>query len=219
MSGFKAVIFDLDGTLLDTLEDLANSMNRVLSRNKLPTHPVESYKYFVGDGASTLVRRVLPFEVESPEGVFERLLREFLEDYSNNWDVATKPYPGIDKLIKGLERKGLKMAILSNKPHKFTKLCVKRFLNDFTFNEVFGERPGVPRKPDPQGAIELAERLEVTPSQCIYLGDTSIDMKTAVAAGMYPVGVLWGFRDKEELLKSGAKRLISHPEELFELLQ
>ncbi len=217
MARFEAVIFDLDGTLLDTLEDLAHSMNRVLERHGFPIHPVESYRYFVGDGARVLAQRVLPEDFKDKD-LFERILKNFLEDYSRNWAENTRPYPGIEDMLRAIQERGLKMAVLSNKPHDFTRLCVERFLGKWNFQKVMGERPGIPRKPDPTGAKRILDELDVSPQSCLYLGDTSIDMKTANAAYCFPVGCLWGFRDRKELEEAGAKRLIANPLDLLEII-
>ncbi len=218
MGRVKAVIFDLDGTLLDTLKDLAHSMNRVLERHGFPIHPVESYRYFVGDGARVLAQRVLP-ENFKDKVLFERILRDFLDDYSKNWAENTRPYPGIGNMLAAIQERGLKMAVLSNKPHDFTRLCVEKFLGNWNFHCVLGECPGIPRKPDPTGAKRILDELDVSSQSCLYLGDTSIDMKTANAASCFPVGCLWGFRDRKELEESGAKRLIAEPMELLGIMK
>ncbi len=218
MAKFKAVVFDLDGTLLDTLRDLALSMNRVLERNGLPVHPEDRYRYFVGDGASTLVRRAVPEDVRNDEEALKRLHRQFLQDYAEHWDSNTRLYPGIEEMLDALESKDLRLAVLSNKPHEFTQLCVKRFLGSWNFDMVLGDRPGVPRKPDPAGAMEIANAFGVVPESCLYLGDTSIDMTTATRAGMFPVGVLWGFRDRQELEESGARAIVAKPQEVLEFI-
>lgn len=216
---FQGAVFDLDGTLLNTLEDLARSMNRVLEGHGLATHPMDDYRYFVGDGARTLVKRAVPEHMRQDEKALALCLKEFLEDYAANWDANTSPYPDIPQMLEGLARMNIKLAVLSNKPHNFTRLCVKRYLGQWKFQAVLGERPGIPRKPSPDGALEAARIMGVKPEQCIYLGDTSIDMKTAKAAGMFPVGVLWGFRDEQELRESGAKLLISRPRELLKFME
>lgn len=217
MIKFKAVIFDLDGTLLDTLADLGNSANRVLQSRGYPSHPLNAYKYFVGDGARTLITRVLPENCRS-EDTIEKCLQLFLTDYKSNWEVDTKPYPGILEMLSGLEKVGLPFSVLSNKPDAVTKLCVKKFFPHHKFNHVIGQSDSLPKKPDPSGALKIAEFESIPPYSFLYLGDTSIDMKTAVGAGMYPAGVCWGFRPEQELLESGAKALIRDPRELFDLL-
>lgn len=214
---FKAVLFDLDGTLLDTIEDLSDSMNSVLARNGYPVHDNEAYKYFVGDGTRALVQRALPENIRSAEEI-DRSLAAMHAEYAVRWADKTVLYPGMAGLLDGLAEKGLKCAVLSNKPDTFTKQIIEKLLSDWTFYPVFGERQGVPKKPDPAGALEIAQILEVQPEECLYIGDTGVDMKTANAAGMYAVGVLWGFRKKDELLNSGAKVVVANPEQILELL-
>ncbi len=214
---YNAVIFDLDGTLLNTLDDLANSMNRVLVRNGFPTHETDAYRYFVGDGAIELVNRALPVE-ERRENIISQCLEAFRTDYRENWNIKTAPYEGVPEMLDALKTRKVKMAILSNKPHEHTKKCVAELLPRWGFEIVLGQRNGIPRKPDPIGALEVAELVNISPSSFLYLGDTDIDMKTSVTAGMFPVGALWGFRTAEELKASGAKALISHPLEILPLL-
>lgn len=214
---FKAVLFDLDGTLLDTLDDLADAANRVLATVDLPTHPRESYRYFVGDGLRTLIQRILPEERRNEDTV-SRLMAAFRLDYGRNWKVKSRRYEGIDAMLDGLAARGQRLCILSNKPQDFTWACVQDLLGAWKFALVFGQREGVPKKPDPSGAIEAAQRLGIAPSDWLYLGDTATDMRTAIGAGMYAVGALWGFRNAEELREAGARRLVAHPTEVLELL-
>ncbi len=210
---YKAVLFDLDGTLLDTLEDLANAGNRVLASQSLPAHPVEAYRYFVGAGIAVLVERILPESHRQPE-VIASAITEFKRVYAENWHECTTPYAGVPEMLDLLLANGLHLAILSNKPDDFTQVCVQRLLPRWPFQPIFGQRPGVPTKPDPAGALEAAHVLNCRPEEILYVGDTSIDMHTARAAGMDPVGVLWGFRGADELKEAGAGWLIDHPREL-----
>lgn len=214
---FKAVIFDLDGTLLDTIEDLADATNGALSEYGYPTYPVDRYKKFVGDGMENLVKRTLPSDVEDP-AIISAVLTRLKTRYDRIWNHKSKPYADIPQLLDALEAAGLKLAILSNKPDSFMRAMVVELLPKWSFKVVYGERPGHPRKPDPASALEIAGHLGCAPSEILYLGDTDTDMNTAVAAGMYPVGVLWGFRDAEELLQNGARSLIRGPLELLKLL-
>ena len=215
---YKAVLFDLDGTLLDTLDDLADSANRVLAEMQMPEHPVDAYRYFVGDGMMTLLKRILP-EGKRDNETLGRIAKAFRHDYGNNWAVKSRPYEGIGQMLTGLKEKGLQLAILSNKPQDFTQLCVEKLLGDFSLNPILGQREGVAKKPDPAGALEVAELLNIAPEQFLYLGDTSIDMHTAKSAGMCAVGALWGFRTEEELRTSGADHLVQSPVDLLELLK
>jgi len=215
---YKAVLFDLDGTLLDTLDDLADSANRVLAEMHMPAHPVDAYRYFVGDGMMTLLERILPEDKRDNE-TLARIAAAFRHDYGKNWAVKSRPYEGVAQMLAGLKQRGLQLAILSNKPMDFTQLCVEKLLGEFSFNPILGQREGVAKKPDPAGAMEVAGLLNIAPQQFLYLGDTSIDMHTAKSAGMCAVGVLWGFRTQEELQESGADHLIEHPVDLLNLLQ
>ncbi len=206
---YKAVLFDLDGTLLDTIDDLADSMNNVLADLNLPRHSVEAYKYFVGDGLEILVKRALP--ENSSEDLLKKAYNLMREEYGRNWANKTKPYDGITDLLRLLSANDIKMTILTNKPDDTAQKVVSKFLAGYNFELVLGARTGIPKKPNPEGALEIAERLGIEPSQFLYFGDTKTDMKTAQSAGMFPVGVLWGFRKADELVESGAKVIISHP--------
>jgi phosphoglycolate phosphatase len=214
---YKAILFDLDGTLIDSLEDQADAMNRVLAEKGFPTHTVSAYRYFIGDGVATLITRALP-ETDRDEVTVRACLTAFRDDYGRNWKVRTKLYDGVRDMLNALAARGVKGAVLSNKPDDFTKLCVKEFLADWTFEAALGERPGFPRKPDPAGALEIVARLNLTPSDFLYLGDSDVDMKTATAARMFPVGAVWGFRPKENLREGGARVLIQNPLEILDLL-
>ena len=215
---FQAIILDVDGTLLDTLQDLADSMDGTLRHFGFPVHELEKYKYFVGDGMENLVRRSLPDSVKTDPRLISRCIEMMRQIYERNWNVKSRPYPGIPELLDALTARGLKMAVLSNKPHVLTQRVIEDLLPAWRFEVVMGERPPVPRKPDPSSALEIANRLGVEPAGFLYLGDTATDMKTANSAGMYAVGALWGFRNAEELILSGAKKLIAKPAELLELL-
>ncbi len=213
----RAVMFDLDGTLLDTLEDIGRAANRVLGAHGFPEHPLESYKYYVGDGAAVLFQRALPDGLGHGD-TLQQCLLEFREDYGRAWGVATAPYPGIPELLKDLSGRGVRMCILSNKPHASTEACVEGLLSGWKFEAVLGHREGAPKKPDPSGALAIAARMGVRPDEFLYLGDTGTDMDTARGAGMHPVGALWGFRTAEELLAHGARHLLRRPGELIDLL-
>jgi len=216
--GFKAVVFDMDGTLLDTLEDLADAMNRVLVGRNLPAHPVDDYRYFVGSGAKNLVIRTLPQAVRGDERLVGACLLEFLREYEANWRVKTRLYDGVAKLLDALTARGLPMAVLTNKPQEFAQLCMDAFLSGWEFAVVMGQTSGVPVKPDPTGGEEVIRRLGVEAGEILYLGDTDVDMRTAVNTGMFPVGVAWGFRPESELLAAGAASVIEHPMELMRFL-
>lgn len=214
---YKAVIFDLDGTLLDTLQDIANSANTVLARFGFPQHELESYKYFVGYGREILATRILPTNHRDANTV-AKIASSLDSEYDLHWADTTRPYEGVPELLQALTVYGIKMAVLSNKPDDSTKLTVSRLLADWQFELVLGVRPSAPKKPDPAAALEIADYLNIPPSEFLYLGDTDTDMITAVAAGMYAIGVLWGYRTADELLANGAKALISKPIDLLKML-
>ena len=214
---YSAVLFDLDGTLLDTLEDLADSVNRVLTHHGYPTHDASEYRGFVGDGSVNLIIRALP-EAHRDGGTVAACVEGFKDDYSRNWHVKTAIYGGVARMLTALSERGMKMAVLSNKLDGFTRQCVEYFLPRWPFQVVMGNRDGVPLKPDPRAALEVAERMGIEPGRFLYLGDSGVDMKTALGAGMYGVGVLWGFRGRAELEETGARAIVSHPREVLELL-
>ena len=214
-SRFKAVIFDLDGTLLYTLEDLADSLNHVLREEGLPTHDNEAYRFMVGNGLETLVARAIPAGMRIPAHV-RPILKKFAERYRANQLVKTRPYPGIPEVLAELSARGLSLAVLSNKAHPNTLSIVEHFFPG-AFQAVFGLRPEAPAKPNPASALEIADRLGFAPADFIYLGDSNVDMETAVSAGMFPVGAGWGYRPHEELIRSGAREVIETPSELVRL--
>ncbi|ARM31015.1 HAD family hydrolase [Prosthecochloris sp. HL-130-GSB] len=215
---FKAVIFDLDGTLLDSLQDLADTLNNVLSSHNLPGHSTEEYKMLVGYGMNELVLRAVPETIRANASLLEQLQKEMKEEYDRNWQRNTRPYPGIAAMLDRIGRSSLKTAVLSNKPDHFTRLCVEALLGEWTFDVVMGQKEGIPHKPDPTGALLVAETLSCKPGEVLYVGDSSVDMKTATSAGMYPLGVLWGFRSREELLEHGAKALAAEPADITNVL-
>jgi len=214
---FHAVLFDLDGTLLDTLEDLADSTNQALRRLGLAEHPLESYKYFIGDGVENLVRRALPPD-RADADTMARCAALMREEYARRWADKTRPYPGVAELLDALSARGLPMAVLSNKPDEFARLCVARLLPRWRFQAVLGAGGSLPKKPDPAGALAIAARLGLAPAPILYLGDTNTDMQTAVSAGMFPAGALWGFRPASELLASGARALLERPPDLLPIV-
>jgi phosphoglycolate phosphatase len=213
----EAILFDLDGTLLDTLDDLADSGNYVLALNGWPTHPTEAYRYFVGNGAATLVRRITPEEARTPDEL-ERAGRIFEERYKAHALDKTRPYDGIAETLSEVKRRGVRIAVTSNKPDESTRHTVSHFFGEGFFDFVIGNRPGKPLKPDPAVAITAMKALGASPERCLFVGDTGIDMKTAKNACCVAIGVTWGFRTREELLENGADRLIDSPEEIIALL-
>jgi phosphoglycolate phosphatase len=216
--GYSGVIFDLDGTLLNTLDDLANSMNHVLIKHGFPVHAIERYRYFVGNGMEKLVRRALPPESHD-EKMVKLCLLEMEKEYNERWHDVTRPYGGVNELIDNLDSMRIKMSVLSNKPDQFTKTIIDKYFGLKYFNFVVGARIGIPKKPDPFSALEISRLSKIPPSDYLYLGDSGVDMKTAKAAGMYAVGATWGFREVDELLDNGGKALINSPLEFVKLIQ
>jgi len=214
---FRAILFDLDGTLLDTIGDLADSMNAVLQRFGFPGHGREAYKQFVGDGMDILVCRALPEDRRDRE-MLDGCLLAMRAEYSSRWRRETRPYNGVPELLDALGDLQLRMAILSNKADDFTREMVSILLPRCAFDAVVGARPDVPKKPDPTAALGIARGLGIPSGQILYLGDSGTDMQTARAAGMFPAGALWGFRTAAELRANGAQVLIKRPMELLGLL-
>jgi phosphoglycolate phosphatase len=211
----RAALFDLDGTLLDSLHDIGAAMNHALAHHGLPVHPLSDYRGFVGEGVRVLVSRAVP---AGREALHEAVLDTYRVRYAECMLDTTRPFPGIPELLSRLAGEGVKLAVLSNKPHASTRRLVESLLPEVRFGAIYGERAGVPRKPDPTAALGLAAELGVGPEDCAFIGDTAVDMDTARAAGMYGVGVTWGFRDVEELQAHGARALAHTTDELLQAL-
>ncbi len=220
-SKFKAAIFDLDGTLLDTLADLANATNAVLTGRGYPAQPRNAYKAFVGGGARNLIVRALTAIVGTApaDDLVEAMLTDFKAEYGQNWNVQTRAYDGVAELLADVDSLGLRSAILSNKPHEFTCLCAAAHFSPEQFDVILGVNDATPPKPDLTGLNRLLADWGVAPGEVVYLGDTGTDMKTARAAGCFAVGVTWGFRSRDELVENGADAIIDHPRELAALLR
>ena len=215
---FKAVLFDLDGTLLDTLEDIASAMNTVLASRGFTPHPIDSYRLFVGDGMKTLVRRTLPSEHSGNLSLIMECLSAMREEYSRTCYATTRPYPGIPSLLSALQNSGLKLSVFSNKPDDFTRDMTARYFPDIPFHSVMGLRDGVPKKPAPDGALIIAQSSGISPECFFYLGDTATDMKTALSAGMFAAGAGWGFRDVKELWENGALAVFENPGDVLKFI-
>lgn len=212
----RLVIFDLDGTLVDSLGDLADSMNAVLRSADYPEHPRVRYRTYVGDGMVNLVRRALPAEMVNDETVAE-FVKRMSDEYARRCLDSTAPFPRIPELLQNLRERGVKTAVLSNKPDEATQAVVNRFFAHHPFDVIRGALPGVPLKPDPTSALEVIRDCGVGPRDTLYVGDTDTDMKTGRNAGLFTVGVTWGFRDAAELDVSGAHRIVDHPLDLLSL--
>lgn len=210
---YKAAIFDLDGTLLNTILDIAVPVNLILDKYGLPTHNLDSFKYFIGDGINNLVYRALPVEV-AESTLYRKVLSEVWDEYQNHLNKATKPYDGIVDMLHELESAGISLNILSNKADEFMDEVVNKYFSDFKFDLVFGARHGIPLKPNPHSIFEIMAELELDANECVFIGDSDVDMHAAKNADIYAVGVNWGFRGRDELLQNGADIVINAPNEL-----
>jgi phosphoglycolate phosphatase len=211
------VIFDLDGTLLDTHRTIAAAHNRVLRQLGYPEHADAAYKQFVGDGAWKCVERALPTGAATAEHV-EDFLTRYRTDYARSFRVDTAPYAGIPELLDRLRDDGTRMAVLSNKDDAFTQEIISHFFAPDTFDYVIGFKPEFGHKPKPDGGLHVAKQLGIDPAHTVFLGDTHVDIETAVACHMLPIGVSWGFRDVAELNAAGAQHIIDQPQDLLALL-
>lgn len=210
---YKAVIFDLDGTLVNTLQDLANTVNTVLKEYRYDTYPVEKYRFMVGNGIKKLVERAMPSD--SSAALIDEAFARFKEIYAVHQLDNTVPYAGIKEMLDELKEKNILIAICSNKHDKAVKKIVDTLFPQNMFQAIIGDLPGLKRKPDPGKVLRIAKEMGVKPEETVYAGDSSVDIETAINAGMLPVGVLWGFRPEKELVDRGAKVLLSKPDELF----
>lgn len=213
---FAGVIFDLDGTLADTREDLADAMNRVLAAERLPLHDFAAFGVMIGAGVRNLVTEALPAERRTDETI-ARCTAAMMADYGRHCLVNTRLYDGVAETVARLRAGGVRLAVLSNKPDELTRQIVESLLRGADFEEIVGARLDLPPKPDPAGALRIGRRLGLAVGSIALVGDTGIDMITATAAGMLAVGASWGFRSVGELLGSGAQAVLSHPLELLDL--
>ena len=214
---YEAVIFDLDGTLVDSVADIAAAANTALGARGFAGRGVDEYKLFIGGGAEEMIKKALPPDA-SPADI-AACLEGFMTSYRKAFDVRTKLYDGMDKLLCSLCDRGVKLAVLSNKPQEMTSKIALSLLSRWEFAEVVGHSESTPRKPDPAGAEGVCRRMGVAAGKTALVGDSAVDMQAAVAAGMLPVGALWGFRDRDELVRSGARHVIGRPAELAGVLE
>jgi phosphoglycolate phosphatase len=213
----QAVIFDLDGTLLDTLQDLAEATNAMLQQLGCPTHELTEYRRLIGEGMRNLVQDALP-QAKRDKVTLAQALEALAREYRARWRLHTRPYEGVTGLLDELKARGVRLAVLSNKADTFTQEMIAWYFGSERFVRVSGSRPDAPRKPDPTIALELAVAMQVEPGRTAFVGDTHIDVETARAARMLPIGVTWGFRQPAELVASGARALAKDPRHLLELL-
>ena len=211
----KAIIFDLDGTLIDSIIDIALCANIVLKEFNLPTHEIDAYRNFVGGGALFLIENCMP--KNSSKQQISEVLERFKIVYDNEEHDNTKPYEGIYDLLKSLIKQNIKVGVLSNKPHYFTCKYIEEFFKDLELDEIHGQKEKIPRKPHPIGAIEIANSFNISCENIFFVGDSDVDMKTAKNANMKAVGVEWGFRGPKELIENGADYIVKTPKDILEL--
>lgn len=217
MSKTKLVIFDLDGTLLDTIGDLAVSCNHTLEQFGHPIHPTDAYPQFVGNGIAKLVERALPAECRTSDYI-EQVRQSFVAYYKEHIADYTRPYDGVSELLAELAECGVALAVASNKFHEGTVMLVDCFFGCERFAAVYGQRVGVPIKPDPTVVEQIMAEVGISREEVLYVGDSGVDMRTAAAAGVRSVGVTWGFRSREELIETSAVHLVDRAEEIIDLL-
>ncbi len=212
----KAIIFDLDGTLIDSLNDIAKSMNDVLKEFNFQEHKIQDYKNFVGDGALVLVKNSLPKGCN--EELSQKAFKRFIEVYETGIHHDTKPYDGIYNLLSKIQNSKMKLGILSNKPHEITKTYVKNLFSDFDFLEIHGQKQHIDKKPHPKAALDIAKNFNLKPEEIFFVGDTPTDIKTAKNANMKSIGVSWGFRPVSELIEHKADFIVENCEQLWDII-
>jgi phosphoglycolate phosphatase len=195
----------------------ADSANCALAHHGFPEHEIDAYRYFVGDGVEMLAIRALPEECRD-QATVGNVVASIDQEYAVRWANNTHPFPGIPGLLDDLTKSGTRLAILTNKGQNFAELTVSKSLSDWHFDVILGAQPAIPKKPDPTGALQIVSQMRLPPATFLYLGDSAVDMKTAVGAGMFPVGALWGFRTADELIAGGARALAKKPGDVMHLL-
>ena len=211
---YKTVLFDLDGTLLDTLEDMADAVNRIMRKYGLPERTLKEVRSFVGNGA----RRLIELAAEGTDGEkLEQILADYKEDYDRNYLIKTAPYPGILELLRTLRENGVKTGVVSNKPDSTVQELSKALFQDLA-DVAVGEKSGIRRKPAPDTVLAAMEQLGSAPEETVYVGDSEVDIATARAAGIPCISVTWGFRDRDQLIEAGAQTFADSSEELLKLL-
>jgi phosphoglycolate phosphatase len=214
----KAVIFDLDGTLLNTIEDIRDSINQFLANNNFPTYSTESYYQFVGDGLADLLKRAIPNEYLNNE-IINKGIEFFNQDYKTRWKKQTKPYNGIIELLEKLKDENYTIAVLSNKPDAFTQIMVNEIFGENYFSLVQGALDNFPLKPNPFLANQVLDKLKLKAEETIFVGDSDIDILTAKNYGAKSIGVAWGFRGSIELKKTGASYIVDNPHEILQIVK
>ena len=213
----RLAIFDLDGTLLNTIADLATATNQALDACGFPTHPIEAYPFFVGNGINKLFERALPAEARTEENIL-RIRAHFLPYYDEHNADLSRPYPGIPQLLENLQAAGIQVAVASNKYHRATEKLIRHYFPTIHFAAILGQREGVPIKPHPQIVEDILALVPVSKEEVIYIGDSGVDMQTALNAGVESIGVTWGFRPREELLQNSPTHLADTAKEIENII-
>lgn len=213
----KGIIFDLDGTLLDTLEDIADSANEALAISGFESHPLDEYRFFVGNGVENLVRMMLPKDID--HNVVVRVVEDFQLAYHRNYSNKCQPYHGIMDLLKELSQRGILMGVCSNKPDAFTQVMVDLYFKHVNFVAVTGERKELPRKPNAMMVNYILDKMNLGVDECLFIGDSDVDVRTAQNAGLKSVGVKWGFRPIQELIDANVTFTVAQPKEILDLLE
>lgn len=214
---YKVCIFDLDGTIADTVESIAHVGNQTLRAFGLPEIPVKDYNFYAGDGADVQVKRMLAAVPGGDKVDYEEVRTQYRKWFAENPFYHVKPYDGILELLEGLKAQGIKIAVLSNKPHGAAVEVVHKIFGQDMFHKIQGQTSEIPRKPSPIGALAVAKEFGALPQECLYCGDTNTDMDTGKAAGMFTIGVTWGFRPRTELEEHHADKIVDQPSEILQL--
>ena len=214
----KLCVFDLDGTVLNTLTSISYYANKALEKYSFPEIELQKYRYFVGDGAKMLVKRMVDY-VGGTEIDFQNVYREYMETYTKNSTYLTVPYEGIEKLLKELKEVGIKSVILTNKPQQQAENVISEALKEGPFENIYGGKEAVPLKPDPTVLLNIIEEYKVNKDEVLFIGDTKTDLETAKNGGVKSIGVLWGFRDEAELREYNATYIVKVPEEIMDIVK
>ena len=217
-SSIQAAFFDLDGTLLNTLQDLASSMNEVLEHQGCPQHSVQSYRAFIGDGVHMLVHRALPERMRSQDTV-QACVQAFRETYARRWQESTQPYPGIKGLLQALDEQSIHLGVVTNKPHDSAVACIQAYFPQVPFRVIVDQAEGIPPKPDPTALIQAMRACGTAAERCVYIGDSGVDVLAGQRAGALAVGAAWGFRSRQELVEHGADHVLEAPLDFLRILE
>lgn len=214
---YKACILDIDGTLLDSVESIAYVANKVLETYGLPAQPVEAFNYYAGDGADELMKRTLRAAGDTGLTYFEAGRKLYRDIFAVDPLYKVTAFEGMTETLAELKKRGVRLAVLSNKPHPAAVKAIEAIYGEECFDIILGQQEGIPRKPSPEGAWSISKKFALKPEECMYVGDTNTDMQTGKAAGMMTIGVTWGFRDRQELEENHADVIIDHPSELLRI--